>query len=196
VFVQKIREDQVIDIIELTCPYGFMSRGRMTLDRAYEEKRHKYERLAREIRRVTQKRVRVTAVIVSSMGAVYQKSLEDLCRVLEITDKKEKDRLGRRMSEEAILGSYEIWRKYVREDARTVTEINQDVATMMREEQAMAEADPTIPGEEDEEEELRNTVDAEPPPQGPEEEFDEGVLDWSATDDERREFDPEDQVEI
>jgi hypothetical protein len=174
-----------------------MSRGRITLERAYEHKRHKYEALAREIRRVTQKRVRVTAVVVSSMGAVYEKSLDDLCRVLEITDKKAKERLGRRMSEEAILGSYDIWRRQVREDARTVVEFDQDVAAMMREEQEMAEAEPTIPGEEDEEEALRDTVEAEPPPEPiPEEEFDEGVLDWSATDEETREFDPDDQVDI
>jgi uncharacterized C2H2 Zn-finger protein len=200
-FIQRIREDQVVEIIEFTCPYGYMSRGRMTLERAYEQKRHKYEALAREIRRVTQKRVRVTAVVVSSMGAVYEKSLDDLCRVLDITDKKAKMRLGRRMSEEAILGSYAIWRRYVREDARTVVEFDQDVAAMIREEQEMAEAEPTIPGEDDEEEAARNTVEPEPPepepePEAEEEELDLGLVDWSAEEDETREFDPQDQVRI
>jgi hypothetical protein len=203
IFIQRVGEDQVVEIVEFTCPYGYMSRGRMTLERAYEQKRHKYEALARNIRRVTQKRVRITAVVVSSMGAVYEKSLDDLCRMLDITDKKERDRLGRRMSEEAILGSYEIWRKYIHEDARTVAEFNEDTAAMIQEEQEMAEAEPTIPGEEDEEEILRNTVnpeepEAEPEPEAEQEEEEVGLelLDWSAEEDESREFDPQDQVRI
>jgi hypothetical protein len=203
-FVQRSGEDQIVEIVEFTCPYGYKARGRITLERAYEQKRHKYEALARDIRRVTQKRVRITAVVVSSMGAVYEKSLEDLCRMLDITDKKAKMRLGRRMSEEAILGSYEIWRKYIHEDAKTVAEFNQDTEAMMREEQEMAEAEPTIPGEEDEEEVIRNADEPEQPEAEPEaepepeaeEEFDLGVLDWSAQEDEAREFDPQDQLGI
>jgi hypothetical protein len=190
---QKVRGEQILEIIEVTCPYGYTSRGQITLERAYEEKLQKYEPLAQEIRQVTQKRVRVTAVIVSSMGAVYAKSLRDLCCVLNITEGKAKERLGRRMSEEAILGSYQIWRKYIRANAREVAEINEDATQMIREEQELAEIDATLPGEEIEGEIVQDTGQAE---EGDEEEFDPGILDWSATDEETREFDPSDEVEL
>jgi hypothetical protein len=52
----------------------------------------------------------VTAVIVSSIGAVYLPSLKDLQKVLRCSD-EELRQLGRKMSETVIAGSMEIWRQ-------------------------------------------------------------------------------------
>jgi hypothetical protein len=63
------------------CTYGCISHGRNTLEKVYEEKKAKYEELARELRTRRQEEVRVTAVIVSSMGALYGPSMKDLQKV-------------------------------------------------------------------------------------------------------------------
>jgi hypothetical protein len=103
-------EERVTEIIEFSCPYGYISRGRSTLERVYQEKKRKYTELARTLKRLRKGEVRVTAVIVSSMGAVYDKSLKDLQQVLRCTDRELK-KLGRKMSEAVIIGSMEIWRQ-------------------------------------------------------------------------------------
>jgi hypothetical protein len=68
-------EEKIIEIIGFSCPYGHISRGRDTLERAYEEKKRKYMELALNLKRLRRAEVRVTVVIVSSMGAVYDRSL-------------------------------------------------------------------------------------------------------------------------
>jgi hypothetical protein len=103
-----------MEILEFSCPYGYVSHGRNTLERVYEEKRNKYMELARNLKKIRGGQVRVTAIIVSSLGAVYERSLKDLQMVLGCTD-KEIGKLGRKMSEAAILGSMEIWRQNARE---------------------------------------------------------------------------------
>jgi hypothetical protein len=50
----------------------------------------------------------MTAMIVSSMGAVYLQSLKDLQKILRCSD-QEMRKLGRKMSETVIAGSMEIW---------------------------------------------------------------------------------------
>jgi hypothetical protein len=76
-------------------------------------KKAKYEELARVLRTERQEKVRVTAVIVSSMGAVYEPSMKDLQKVLRCNDQEMKT-LARHMSEIVILGSMEIWRSNVK----------------------------------------------------------------------------------
>jgi hypothetical protein len=107
-------EEKIIEIIEFSCPYGYISRGRDALERAYDEKKRKYMELALNLKRLRREEVRLTVVIVSSMGAVYDRSLKDLQRVLGCTDRKMR-KLGRQMAETMIMGSMEIWRQNVHE---------------------------------------------------------------------------------
>jgi hypothetical protein len=66
--------------------------------------------LAEELRELRRQKVRVTAIIVSSMEAVYKPSLKDLQKVLKCTDRQIK-KIGKQMAEEVIRGSLKIWRQ-------------------------------------------------------------------------------------
>jgi hypothetical protein len=100
----------IIEIIEFSCPYGRISHGQNTLELTYRHKHEKYARLAEELRQLSGKKVRVTVVIVSSMGAVWRQSLKDLKKMLKCDDRK-LNKLGSNMSEAVIKGSLEIWRR-------------------------------------------------------------------------------------
>jgi hypothetical protein len=76
------------EIIEFSCPYGYISRRRDSLKHVYEEKKRKYAELAKELKKQRGEDVRVTAVIVSSMGAVYLPSLKDLQKALRCSDEE------------------------------------------------------------------------------------------------------------
>jgi hypothetical protein len=104
----------IIEIVEISCPYGYIAHNQDTLKKTYETKKTKYAELARTLRTQQHKEVRVTAVIVSSMGAVYGPSIKDLQKVLRCNDQEMK-KLARKMSETVILGSMEIWRDNVRQ---------------------------------------------------------------------------------
>jgi hypothetical protein len=130
-------EERIIEMIEFSCPYGYISRGQDTLKRVYEEKKRKYQRLAMNLKQHRQSEVRITAVIVSSMGAVYNQSLKDLQKVIGCTDQKIR-KLGRKMSETVIMGSMEIWRHHAHETER---EPEHEANAMVEEEVALLDAD-------------------------------------------------------
>jgi hypothetical protein len=77
-----------------------------------------------------QEEVRVTVVIVSSMGAVYGPSMKNLQKVLRCNDKEMK-KLARQMSDTVILGSMEIWRN----NAKRIGRGNQEVASALIEDE-------------------------------------------------------------
>jgi hypothetical protein len=110
VFEREGKKGRVIEILEFSCPYGYISHGQDTLAKVYEQKKGKYRELADALGRVRQQPVNVTAVIVSSMGAVYPESLKDLRSILQCSS-REIQKLGQRMSDAAITGSLQIWRK-------------------------------------------------------------------------------------
>jgi hypothetical protein len=56
----------------------------------YTRKKRKYMRLARTLKQLRRSEMRTTAVVVSSMGVIYNQSLKDLQKVLEYTDRKMK----------------------------------------------------------------------------------------------------------
>jgi hypothetical protein len=101
-------ERKIIEILEFSGPYGCISHIRNTLEKTYEVTKAKYEELARTLRTEQQEKMRATAVIVSSMEAVYGPSMKDLQKVLRYNDQEMK-KLARQMSETLILGSMEIW---------------------------------------------------------------------------------------
>jgi hypothetical protein len=48
---QEQRERKMMEIVEFSCPYGFISREQDTLERVYNQKKQKYAELARELKR-------------------------------------------------------------------------------------------------------------------------------------------------
>jgi hypothetical protein len=104
--------------IDVSCPYGRITYGDNSLEVAYEEKIRKYTRLATEVRNLTGTYVTIIPVIVSSLGAVYPPSLDSLKALLNV-DKKTIQKIGRKLSEAAIEGSFDIWRKYMKDKTRT-----------------------------------------------------------------------------
>jgi hypothetical protein len=100
-----------------------------------DEKKGKSAELVNVLTRVTGKQVRVTAVIVSSMGAVYVPSMKNLQKVLKCNDRELK-KLARRMFETVIVGSMEIWRQ----TTRTIgAGMNDEVNRLIEEEAVLAE---------------------------------------------------------
>jgi hypothetical protein len=82
------------------------------LEKTYNAKIAKYTRLADELQQSRQFYTRITPIIVSSLVAVYPKSLSALQDLLKCND-NEIQVIGRRMSEAAIAGSFDIWRIYM-----------------------------------------------------------------------------------
>jgi hypothetical protein len=96
----------------------------------YEEKKEKYLDLARNLKRLRREEVRITVVIVSSMGAVYDRSLKDLQKMPKFTN-REIRKLGKKMSETVLMGSMEIWRQ----NAHEIRRENDESANMLIEEE-------------------------------------------------------------
>jgi hypothetical protein len=132
-------EKRIIEMIEFSWPYGYISRGRDALKRVYEEKKRKYMRLVMNLKQYRRSEVRITAAIISSMEAVYNQSLKDLQKVMGCTDEKIR-KLGRMMSEAEIMGSMEIWRQNAHEIER---EPENEANALAEEEVALLDADAT-----------------------------------------------------
>jgi hypothetical protein len=107
VFRRRENQREVIEIIELSCPCGYMTQGENALKRVFEQKQHKYRQLTQEHSNLRHERMRLTAVLVSSLGTVCMQSLKDLHTVLRCDDRQLR-KLGRRMSEAVIRGSMEM----------------------------------------------------------------------------------------
>jgi hypothetical protein len=82
VFTHEINGQKVTEIIEISCPYGYMSHGENTLQRTFTQKEEKYRRLAAEVEQLRQHKARVTPIIVSSMGAIFKESAQRLHSIL------------------------------------------------------------------------------------------------------------------
>jgi hypothetical protein len=130
-------EQEITEIIEFSCPYGCVSHDRDTLEKTYGAKKAKYEELARTLSTLRNEKVRVTAIIASSMGAIYGPSMKDLQKPLRCNNNEMK-KLERKMSETVIFGSLEIWRNNVMQMERG----NQEDANQLitEEELSMEEA--------------------------------------------------------
>jgi hypothetical protein len=124
-----------MELIEITCPYGRITPERNTMEDAFEFKMNKYQKLAEEIEEKTGTKVKVIPVIVSSMGAVYAKTMTMLKKLLKCEDKKLK-KIGRKISEAAMIGSFDVWRKYIAKRERPVRG-NEEVELITEEERKM-----------------------------------------------------------
>jgi hypothetical protein len=87
VFRRRENQREMIEIIDFSCPYGYMTQGENALKRVFEQKQRKHRQLAQELSNLRHERARVTAVIMSSLGAVYMQSLIDLHTVLRCDDR-------------------------------------------------------------------------------------------------------------
>jgi hypothetical protein len=125
-------EERIIEILEFSCPYGRIAHERDTLEFTYNQKKAKYAELAKAISEIEQKEVRVTAIIISSMGAVYQPSLKDLQKVLKCSD-HEIRKIGKHMSETVIKGSLEIWRQDMKTRHKEREEEQEEVQEVIEE---------------------------------------------------------------
>jgi hypothetical protein len=70
-------EVKTMETIEFSCLYEYISPGKDTQEPVEEEKKRKHADLAMELMRLREQ-VRMKAVIVSHLGAVYGPSLKDL----------------------------------------------------------------------------------------------------------------------
>jgi N-glycosylase/DNA lyase len=118
-------------LIDISCLYGRISYGANTLEKVYIDKKEKYIKLAQETSNIREMHVEIIPIIVSSLGAVHAKSLETLRNLLSCDDKEMK-RIGRQLSEAAIMESMETWRRYAREmpcpeDARAIRITTQEI---------------------------------------------------------------------
>ena len=109
-----VERDNRIDIIEVTVPYdGKTTSGDQRisiLEERYRSKLSKYEGLVRHTASLSHKRTTLTAVVVSSLGVLYQRSMQKLQKVLGCNN-KEMNTLERRISIAATIGSYIIYNK-------------------------------------------------------------------------------------
>jgi hypothetical protein len=152
-------EQKITEIIQFSCPYGCISHDRDTLEKTHKAKRAKYEELARTLSTLRQEKVRVMAIIVSSMGAIYGPSMKDLQKMLRCNNKEMK-KLERKMSETVIPGSLEIWRNNVMQIERgNRDDVNELIA---EEEVSVEEAGAELEREgSSENEENRNQIEQE-----------------------------------
>jgi hypothetical protein len=92
---------------EISCPSARMSYEENTLEKMYFDKMDKSRRLAEETKHIRAIEVKITPIIISSLGAVHARSLEALQSLLRRDDKKMKI-IRKRLAEAAIAGSLEI----------------------------------------------------------------------------------------
>ena len=105
-------KDRII-LVEFSCPYANVGRDGNTLEKTYKDKSKKYENLVKECKNVYKKKVSLYIIIVSSLGAVYNKSKEDIKKLLRITPKEKKlfNTILRRISLASCIASYFIYNK-------------------------------------------------------------------------------------
>jgi hypothetical protein len=112
-FIRKEGNQQILEILEFSCPFGRIEEGESTLKLTYDYKLNKYQPLADKYISNTRHQARVHPIIVSSLGAVYHESMICLKSIFRCSD-KEIAKLGTWMSEQAILGSFKLWIEYQR----------------------------------------------------------------------------------
>ena len=117
--LRKLKPDIVtwdknrIILVEFSCPYANVGRDGNTLDNVYNQKNQKYKELVEECKKVYKRKVSIYPIIVSSLGAIHKKSIEDIKKLLHIAPKETKliNTILRRLSLTACIGSYFIYNK-------------------------------------------------------------------------------------
>jgi hypothetical protein len=129
--VDQESEERTVEIIEFSSPYGRIADEGDTWEFTYHQKKIKCVEFTRAISEIEQNEIRVTPVIRSSMGPVYEPSLKDRQQVLKYSD-HEIRKIGKHMSETVIKGPLEIWRqdtqnRYKGNEQQEVQEVTEEV---------------------------------------------------------------------
>ena len=105
-------KDKII-LVEFSCPYANVGRNGNTLEKVYNEKQKKYENLVKECKDTYKKEVSLYVIIVSSLGAVYSKSQEEIKELLRISSNENKlfSTILRRISLASCIASYFIYNR-------------------------------------------------------------------------------------
>ena len=95
-------------IFEISIPYASIQWNEDTLEKVYKHKKEKYNSLVSFLRR---KGIEVVCgvVIVSSVGAVYHESINDINRIF--SDRKKCKTIIKRLAINSIMGSLNVWTK-------------------------------------------------------------------------------------
>jgi hypothetical protein len=120
VYQRRAKKEDTAEITEFSYSYGHRSHNCNTLETVDEQKTRTSRELANETRGLLNQLANVTAIIVSSMGAVYEPSLEALQTNLG-RNGLEVGALGRQISEAAIMKSMKIWHTIMRNKQRGVS---------------------------------------------------------------------------
>jgi hypothetical protein len=110
-FFRRFDEIEILEILEFSCPFGRLQNSKSTLTRAFEEKNTKYDNLASECANLLgrpRSHVRITPIIISSLGAVLEESMKLLKIVLRCNETY-LNKLATWLSEHAIMGSFKLW---------------------------------------------------------------------------------------
>ena len=102
-----------IILVEFSCPYANIGSAGNTLDLVYNKKINKYKELADECKTIYKRKVSVYAIIVSSLGAIHENSIEQIKKLLHLAPSETKlhNTILRRLSLTACIGSYFIFNK-------------------------------------------------------------------------------------
>lgn len=112
-------------IIEISIPYASKQWNADTLETAYNHKMNKYSSLITFIRN---QGINVVygAVIVSSVGAVYQESIKDINRIF--IDRKKCKTIIKRLAINAIIGSLDVWNHNTKANSNPALSITQNMS--------------------------------------------------------------------
>ena len=103
-------------VVEISCPYGNITKDDNdndinTLDKVYQQKMEKYASLIEECKEKFHRETKLIVVIVSSLGAIYKKSISGIKKLLNMGNRK-KGTLNvalRRISIVSCISSYFIY---------------------------------------------------------------------------------------
>jgi hypothetical protein len=135
-FVRRESNENTLEILEVSCPFGYLDEGVSSLKRSFDHKMDKYQHLANEVRALTRMTVKLHPIIVSSLGALYTDSMKCLKSLLKCKD-KELRTLGSWMSDQAIMGSFKLWIGYQRTNEhhhREIEEVRTEITISNQEE--------------------------------------------------------------
>ena len=117
-----------IHIIEFSSPYDMLKEdGKDTMEETYDAKKEKYQDLVEHCREKFRKNVRSYIIIVSSLGAIHERSIKDIEDLYQETRKSKQIKMVlRRMSALACIGSYFIFYKIPFEEQDSHEGINDE----------------------------------------------------------------------
>jgi hypothetical protein len=156
-FVRRENHENTLEILEVSCPFGYLDEGVSSLKRSFDHKMDKYQHLANEVTALTRMTVKLHPIIVSSLGALYTDSMKCLKSLLKCKD-KELRTLGSWMSDQAIMGSFKLWIGYQRTNVhhhQEIEEVRTEI-TISNQEEIDDLSNEDEPTDEEDEEEINN----------------------------------------